>query len=294
MKNYKKKVSIIIPVFNSGKYLEKCLKSVIEQTYENKEIIVVYDKSSDNTLDILHKYQDKITIIDKKSGSTSKALNDGIRAMNGEWFQYVGSDDILYLNATEELILETEKLQDHDYIFYSNYDIIDSNGNLLRQFIEPNYNILDKKDVDVVLLDHYFGNFSGSLIHKSLFEKYGMFNESISLLAIDYELWLRFTIIHKCRLYLIPKILLQYRQHKESGTQKELQSCMEESQKLVQSCLLKVNHNLHDEYKIRLKEYRKRKPFQYRFMICIKNILFKILPKSIQSKIIKSYLMKKN
>ena len=120
------KVSIVIPVYNSAKYLRECLESAINQTYENKEIIVVYDKSDDNTLDILHEYEDKITIIDKKSGNMTKALNDGIRAMSGEWFQYVGSDDILYPNATEELIREAEKFQDHNFIFYSNYDIIDS------------------------------------------------------------------------------------------------------------------------------------------------------------------------
>jgi glycosyltransferase involved in cell wall biosynthesis len=288
------KVTIVIPVYNSAKYLHRCLESVINQTYGNKEIIVVYDESSDNTLDILHEYQDKITVIDKKSGNMSKALNDGIGAMSGEWFQYVGSDDILFPNATEKLIQEAEKLKDHNYIFYSNYEVIDSEGNILRQFIEPNYNYFDKKNVDVILLDHYFGNFSSSLIHKSLFEKYGLFDELISQLVIDYELWLRFTILHGCRLHLIPEILFQYRQQKESVTQTKLRLCMEENQKMIQNFLLKLDQNIRREYEVRLVKYIKTRPLKQKFVIWIKEVLFKILSTSTQDKIIKLYLNRKS
>lgn len=138
------KVSIVIPVHNSAKYLRNCLDSVINQTYENKEIIVVYDESQDDTIKILDEYKEKITIIDKKSGNMSKALNDGIQVMTGEWFQYVGSDDILFSNATEELINEAKKISNPNFILYSNYEVINSEGNVLRTFYEPNYNRYEK------------------------------------------------------------------------------------------------------------------------------------------------------
>ena len=75
----KDKVSIVIPIYNGEKYLTSSLDSAVNQTYDNIEIIAINDGSSDNSLDILKEYEDKITILTKKNGGTGSALNTGIR-----------------------------------------------------------------------------------------------------------------------------------------------------------------------------------------------------------------------
>src|SRR3989304_6615985 len=138
------KVSIIIPVYNTEKYVQDAIESAINQTYDNLEIIVVNDGSTDESLEIIKKYEDKIKIISKENGGTASALNTGIKTMTGEWFKWLSADDILYPNSVEELISATKKIKDpKKTIFYSNYSYMDSKSNILGDFIEPNYNNLN-------------------------------------------------------------------------------------------------------------------------------------------------------
>ena len=145
------KVSIIIPVYNAEKYLDKCITSALHQTYENIEIIAVNDGSTDNSLQILKKYSNKIKIIDKINGGTATALNAGIKAMTGEWFKWLSADDILLENSIESFIQETKKIdsESHMTIFYSNYYLIDESSTIIGQFVEPNYSNLSNFEKNI-------------------------------------------------------------------------------------------------------------------------------------------------
>ena len=104
------KVSIIIPVYNVEKYLDKCLKSVLNQTYKNIEIIVINDGSTDNSLKICKKYKDKrIVLIDKENGGVSSARNKGLELASGKYITFVDSDDWLELDAIENMVSFIEK-----------------------------------------------------------------------------------------------------------------------------------------------------------------------------------------
>ena len=102
-------ISIIIPVYNVSNYLDKCLESICNQTYQNIEIITVNDGSKDDSLNILKKWKKKdsrITIIDKENGGLSSARNAGIEKATGKYIMFIDSDDfadkkfieILYTN----------------------------------------------------------------------------------------------------------------------------------------------------------------------------------------------------
>jgi len=79
--------------------------------------------------------------------------------MEGEWFKWLSADNVLHSNAVEELIKESQKIKDKkNAILYSNYDIINSEGKIIKQFIEPDYNKLSTFDFNVILLDHHIGN----------------------------------------------------------------------------------------------------------------------------------------
>src|SRR5574338_1422711 len=159
------RVSIVIPVYNASNYIDECIQSALDQTYEDVEIIAVDDGSKDDSLQKLRKYSDKIKILTKENGGTPTALNAGIKIMSGEWFKWLSADDLLEKNTIEVLINETTRLGEisKSCIFYSSYDLIDQEGKIVSEFIEPNYNNLEDFDRNVILLDHYYGNGTTSL-----------------------------------------------------------------------------------------------------------------------------------
>ena len=98
--------SIIVPVYNSQRTIERCLTSILEQTYRNLEIIVVDDGSTDNSVQIINQYKvdGRIHLISKKNGGVSSARNTGLSIAQGDFIQFVDSDDYLSSNMTERLV----------------------------------------------------------------------------------------------------------------------------------------------------------------------------------------------
>jgi len=282
------KVSIIIPVYNAEKYLQECLNSVLNQTYPEIEIIAVYEGFPDKSLEILQKYSKKIKIINKKSGNAAAAYNAGIKEAKGEWIKRLDVDDVLYPNAIEELILETKNLLDKKRtILYSNYDYIDSKGNVIDQEIEPNYNNIDSFDFNVLLLDHYIGYGSSSLIHKSTITEYGMFDETV--VFEDYELWLRYCLLFKCRLHLVQKTLVKRRVHHGQITKARIGISLEQQEELKKSVLEKLNPSERKKYEIALKTYQKNKSLPEKSKFFVRYKLMKILPNTLSMKLIDFY-----
>jgi glycosyltransferase involved in cell wall biosynthesis len=102
----KNDVSIIVPVYNTEKYLSKCLDSIINQTLKSIEIIVVNDGSNDNSQQIIDEYcskDERIKSIIKENGGLSDARNHGIDYVTGEYIAFIDSDDYIDLNMMEEL-----------------------------------------------------------------------------------------------------------------------------------------------------------------------------------------------
>lgn len=115
------KVSVVIPVYNSSKHLKECIDSVINQTYSNLEIILVDDKSTDNSLDIINSYKDKRIKVVKlsKNNGVANARNRGVDKATGKYICYLDSDDYWMLDKIEKQI---KFIKDNNYIFiYSDY-----------------------------------------------------------------------------------------------------------------------------------------------------------------------------
>lgn len=107
-----KKVSIIIPVYNTQKYLKRCINSIIDQTYSNLEIFLINDGSTDNSLEICKEYEkidERIFIISGENHGVSYARNIGIRKATGEYLYFADSDDYLETDAIEKMIQGFEK-----------------------------------------------------------------------------------------------------------------------------------------------------------------------------------------
>ena len=91
-----KMISVIIPIYNTGKYLERCIDSILKQTYKELQVILVNDGSTDNSLSIMKEYmkQDpRIFIIDRPHEGVSAARNAGLKEATGEYISFIDSDD---------------------------------------------------------------------------------------------------------------------------------------------------------------------------------------------------------
>lgn len=129
------KVSIIIPVYNSEKYLSRCIESIIAQSYKNIEIICVNSGSKDKSLDILRYYcstDNRIIIINKENEGVSCARNAGLNSAKGEYIYFVDSDDYIQNNAIEKAVSYSDK--DIDLVIFK------------ANIISPTQNTEDTRD----------------------------------------------------------------------------------------------------------------------------------------------------
>lgn len=142
-------ISIIVPVYNGEKHIEKCIKNVLNQSYENFELLVINDGSKDNTgaiLEKLKKVDERIKVINKKNTGVSDTRNIGIKMATGDYIMFLDSDDCLKENALNEIILKLNNNNSEIMIF--GFEVKGSNNrlndtNVLKR-LENNYN---KRDI---------------------------------------------------------------------------------------------------------------------------------------------------
>lgn len=132
-------ISIIVPNYNNSKYIETCLNSIIRQTYENIEVIVVDDCSTDNSVEIINKikkYENRINlIINKKNLKVSRTRDIGIKKSRAEWVTTLDSDDVYISDRKlEKEIIVLEKMRYRkSVIAYSGIVIINKKGKKIKK-----------------------------------------------------------------------------------------------------------------------------------------------------------------
>ena len=251
-------VSIIIPIYNSEKYLKDCLNSLLQQTYENVEIIAVNDGSTDRSLEILQDYSDRLEIFSQENNGLHSALKVGISKIHGKWCKWFSPDDILYSNAIEVQVNEAEKHPDNT-ILYSNWDIIDENGKLVREFHESNNNDLSRFEYNIRLLYGQQININTALIPSTLFQKPGIRNLDEPV-AIDYDFFLNSAIFYDVKFHLIPKSLVKYRIHADQLSHKNISKTLDFISDLKDELLMKLDESLRIKYNDGLEAYKKTQP----------------------------------
>ena len=254
----KELVSIIIPVYNSERYLNECLNSLFDQTYQNIEIIAVDDGSTDTSLEILKNYSDKLKILSQENNGLYSALKLGISKVQGKWCRWFSPDDVLYPHAIEIQVNEAEKYPDNT-IFYYNWDIIDENGKLLREFHESNYNELSKFEYNIRLLYGQQINVNTTLIPSILFQKPGIRNLDDPV-AIDYDFFLNSAIFHDVKFHLIPQPLVKYRIHADQLSHKNISKTLDFISEIKDELLMKLDESLRSKYNFGIEEYKKTQP----------------------------------
>lgn len=132
------KISIIVPIYNCNDYLDKCIYSLIHQTYQNIEIILIDDGSTDNSLEKCLEYQkndNRIMVISKENGGVSSARNEGIKKSTGKYIMFVDADDYLDLNVVSDLKTNLET----DTLIKVNHNVIYNNKIQINQINKLDY-----------------------------------------------------------------------------------------------------------------------------------------------------------
>jgi glycosyltransferase involved in cell wall biosynthesis len=177
-------VSVIIPTYNREQYLRKALDSVLAQTYQRFEIIVVDDGSTDNTRTMLSAYKESVRYVYQENQGISKARNTGIRNSHGDCIAFLDSDDYWLPEKTE---LQVALLQKHP-----EYGMVASRCSSVR--LDGSFREKNRPGTSGWVLENLFqANFirtSAAIIRKECFHEVGLFDEELKECE-EYDLWLR-------------------------------------------------------------------------------------------------------
>ena len=198
------KVTVYIPAYNYGKYIEKAIQSVLNQTMRDWELIIINDGSTDNTSDILKKYEHhpKIRITEQENRGLTVSNNIALRLCNGEYLLRLDADD--YLDENALLILSNTLDAKPDVgLVYPDYYIVDEDGEVIE--------IVRRKKIgeEVELLD-LPAHGACTMFRKECLLQIGGYEESIEC-QDGYDVWLKFIQLFKP--YNVNLPLFYYRRH---------------------------------------------------------------------------------
>jgi len=188
--NAKPLISVITVVLNGEKYLEEAILSVVKQTYDNVEYIIIDGGSTDKTIDIIRKYEHLIDYwISEKDNGLYNAMNKGIALSRGEFIGFVGSDDYLHLDTLEKLA-KVAKKQIIDFTV-GPVNMIKKNGQLLEKaLVLPNF--LEKNRFIFNMATHHLSFY----VNKKIINEVGIFDENFKIRS-DYDMTISIMSISK-------------------------------------------------------------------------------------------------
>ena len=206
------KFSIVTPSLNQGEFIEETIRSVLSQEYPNLEYIVMDGSSSDNTLDILRSYSDRVKWISEKDKGQTNAINKGLHLASGDILAYLNADDLLLPGALEKV---AKVFMDNPSTMWvtGRCRIITENGQETRKPITAYKNLWLRMHHPCLLFITDYISQPATFWRASLLSELGDFDESLHY-ALDYEYFLRLN--GKYPLVILPDYLAAFRVHSQS------------------------------------------------------------------------------
>lgn len=230
------KISVVMPVYNGEKYLEESINSIIMQDYEDWELIIVNDASTDRTKEIVNHYvesDDRIRCIDNVVNSgISISLNAGFSSATGEYYTWTSDDNRYLRNALSVMSSTLDENADIDFVYTNSY-VIDKNGVRVGE--------LDLQ-VDLFYNDCYGACFMYKREKAELIDGY---NSDWSLIQ-DYEYWLRLNQV--CKVKFLKEYLYEYRMHPENLTSTKSTKLLRQRDELRFKMLDYILDNISEKY----------------------------------------------
>lgn len=216
------KVSIIIPVFNSEKFITQCMESVLNQTMEDIEIIVVNDGSTDRSFEILTKLEeefDHMILLNQENRGQAKARNRAIEHATGDYLAFVDSDDFIEPNMVEQMY--SGAIQNEVDIVICNWNRVDVTGRVIENKDHSEYDqkIMTREEIVRLFLCHDHELVEGFSFNK-LIKRSILIENQITYPNMAYEdIPMIFSILTKINTCLyLNQILYHYVQHQDSIT----------------------------------------------------------------------------
>jgi len=183
------KISIITPSFNQAKYIERTIKSVLNQNYSHLEYIIIDGGSTDGTVEILKKYSDRIIWKSEKDKGQSDAINKGLKIATGNIVAYLNSDDTYEIGTLKKVADFFANNPDKKWV-YGKCRIINEDDKEIRKPITAYKNWLLKKYSYSKLLSENFISQPATFWRREVLDEIGYLNENEHF-CMDYEFWLR-------------------------------------------------------------------------------------------------------
>ena len=201
------KVSIITPSFNQGEFIRDTIESVLNQTYDNIEYLVMDGGSTDDTVSILKEYGDRIIWVSEQDEGQADAVNKGLKIASGEIIGWLNSDDTYYPDAVEKAVNAFLEHPDYDMI-YGEGDYTNKQGEIIGRY---NTHVFDYGELanDCLICQ------PTAFFTKEIVEKSGRLKKELQL-CMDYELWMRIGKIGK--ILYIPECLATSRMYEDNKT----------------------------------------------------------------------------
>jgi len=208
-------VTVVIPAYNRARYIDRTVKSVLQQTYPRVELLVTDDGSTDGTKQILESYASRgqLTLFSHPGGANrgqSASLNLALSHANGDYISILDSDDMFVPRKLEELVGYLEAHSEIGLV-YSNGYVIDRHDNILYEVHSPDH--VELNDPNRLLMDCYFFLPLNAVVRREIFNRAGQFEESFRA-AQDHDMALRIAEI--TRMAYVREHLFYYRHHDDS------------------------------------------------------------------------------
>lgn len=176
------KITVVTPSYNQGKYIRRTIDSVLSQGIDDLEYIVMDGGSTDETVDILKSYGDRIIWKSEKDKGQTDAVNKGIRMAHGDIIGWLNSDDIYYPDAIKKVMEVFEKNPDVNVV-YGNANHIREDDSFIEEYYTEDFDYERLKEVCFICQPSLF-------FRKKVVDKYGFLDDSLQY-CMDYEYWLR-------------------------------------------------------------------------------------------------------
>jgi glycosyltransferase involved in cell wall biosynthesis len=212
--------SVVIPTYNRASKLQRALESVLAQSYDNFEILVMDDGSTDNTAEVVASFADpRITYRwDKNFGGPARPRNRGVALAKGEWICFLDADDWW---TVDKLQVCFDFIGDNVDMIYHDLEIVGLPSALFRSKIQKGWHLKKPVLIDLLVKGNAICN-SSAVVRKKILDQIGGIDERVEMIASeDYNTWLRIAKISEQFLY-IPNTLGFYLAHEQNISHRDM------------------------------------------------------------------------
>lgn len=215
-------VTIVTPSYNQGEFIKDTIESVLKQDYPNIEYLVMDGGSTDNTVEILKSYGDRLQWVSEKDKGQADAVNKGIERAKGKIIGWLNSDDTYLDGAVSKMVSYLKEHPDTDMVYGEGY-YTDKDGNVTERYLTEMYSRDRLAEMCIICQPTAF-------FTKEIVEKAGMLDVEHQL-SMDYELWMR--IAKQGKIAFLPEYIATSRMYEENKTLSRRKEVFEETCKAV-------------------------------------------------------------